>query len=63
MSLLSNFISTQLIQALEHEFVNHAPDVQSLIVTEIQNFLTQGAAWVESKINHQQAPSNQEQPK
>lgn len=53
MSLLSTFISTQLIKALEHEFVNHAPEIQQVIIQELQDFLAQGAAWIENKVNPQ----------
>jgi hypothetical protein len=51
MSLLSSFISNQLIKAIENEFVNHSPEIQATIISEIQAFLAEGAAWVESKIS------------
>lgn len=51
MSLLSTFISTQLIKAVENEFINHSPEIQATIISEIQNFLAEGAAWVESKLS------------
>ncbi len=53
MSLLSTFISTQLINAIEHEFINHSPEIQAVIINEIQNFLAEGNSWLESKINTQ----------
>jgi hypothetical protein len=52
MSLLSSFISTQLIKALENEFINHSPEIQATIISEIQAFLAEGAAWVESKLGN-----------
>lgn len=63
MSLLSSFIQNQLIKAIEDEFINHSADMQSVIINEVKNFVELGAAWVESKIKHQQASANQEQPK
>lgn len=54
MSLLSTFISTQLIKALEHEFVNHEPEMQALILNEVQAFVSEAVAWVQSKME----PSN-----
>lgn len=63
MSLLSSFIQNQLIKAIEAEFINHSADMQAIIVNEVKSFIEQGAAWVESKINHQQPTANQEQPK
>ncbi len=50
MSLLSSFISKQLVNALENEFINHSPEIQATIISEIQEFLAEAAAWVESKL-------------
>jgi hypothetical protein len=51
MSLLSAFISTQLMKAIENEFVNHSPEIQSIIISEIQNLIAEGTAWIDSKLN------------
>jgi hypothetical protein len=59
MSLLSNFISNQLIKAIEHEFINHSADIQDTIIKEMENFLSLGAEWVKNKIENK--VSNREQ--
>jgi hypothetical protein len=51
MSLLSTFISTQLIKAIEHEFMNHSQDIQKVIIEEVKNFLMEATQWVESKLD------------
>jgi len=51
MSLLSSFIRNQLLKAVEKEFVDHAPDMQALIVKEIGEFASECVAWVESKVS------------
>lgn len=51
MSLLSTFISTQLLKAIEHEFVNHEPEMQAVILNEVQAFVAEAAAWIDNKIN------------
>ncbi len=50
MSILSKFISTQLISAIENEFIHHAPEIQAVIISEIKHFLAEGYAWVEKKL-------------
>ena len=51
MSLLSSFISTQLLKAIEHEFVNHEPEMQTVILNEVQAFVADAAAWINSKLD------------
>ena len=51
MSLLSSFVTTQLMAAIEHEFANHESEIQSAIISELQNFMGLCANWIESKVN------------
>lgn len=50
MSLLSTFINAQLIKAIEAEFLNNSEEIQSAIVSEVQAFVSEATAWLESKI-------------
>jgi hypothetical protein len=50
MNVLATFISTQLIKAIESEFINHSPEIQAAIIHQIQNFLIEGTIWVENKL-------------
>lgn len=51
MNWLSTFITSQLIKALEDEFMNNSPAIQEIIVEEVKKFLAEGTAWVENKIS------------
>ena len=51
MSLLSTFISTQLLKAIEHEFVNHEPEMQAVILNEVQAFVAEATAWIGNKLD------------
>lgn len=62
MSLLSTFLSNQLIPALETALIAHEPDVQAAILGEIQDFSSQLVGWLEGKIGLINA-SNQTSPK
>ena len=51
MSLLSSFIRNQLLKAVEAEFADHLPEVQSLVVKEMQDFAAECTQWVEDKLS------------
>lgn len=51
MSLLSSFIRNQLLKGLEDEFVSHEPDIQDVIVEQINSFAAECLEWVNSKLN------------
>ena len=51
MSFLSAIIIPKLIDALEQEILNHAPDIQEALWKEIQDFCTKALALIESKLN------------
>jgi len=50
MSLLSSFITNQLIKAFENEFLNHAPEMQQFFVKEVEQFGNTIINWVQDKI-------------
>lgn len=50
MSLLSSFLSSQLIPALEKAFIEHEPDMQEAFLSEVKALSDQVAIWVDSKI-------------
>lgn len=50
MSLLSNFISTNLLNELEAAFIAHEPDLQLALLNEVQVFSAQLVQWIEKKI-------------
>jgi len=50
MSLLSSFVISHLIPALESAFVAHEPEAQAALLAEIQDLSTQISGWLESKI-------------
>jgi len=50
MSLLSKFITSNLIKAIEEEFISHAPDMQQRIIEEVESFAHQAFDWVKNKL-------------
>lgn len=58
MSLLSSFIQKNLIKAIEAEFIAHAPEIQEIILLEIESFGNLALSWVHSKLNPK--PSTEE---
>lgn len=52
MSLLSSFLSSHLIPALETALIEHEPDVQAAILGEIEAFSSQIGSWLTSKLSH-----------
>jgi len=55
MSLLSSFIQNQLLKALEAEFVAHVPEMQQVIVGEVEAFANQALEWVKDKVQDKEA--------
>lgn len=52
MSILSSFVSTQLLKAIENEFVSHEPEMQAVILNETRVFVSEVMSWVQSKIDN-----------
>jgi hypothetical protein len=50
MSLLSSFLSTHLIPALESAFIAHEPEAQAALLAELSSLADQVSAWLESKL-------------
>lgn len=51
MSLLSSFLASELVPALESALAAHEPDIQASIVGELAAFSQAVGAWVEGKMN------------
>ncbi len=49
MSVLSKFITTQLLKDFEREFVSHMPAVQEKLLEELTAFSNLLVDWIESK--------------
>jgi hypothetical protein len=54
MSLLSSFITNQLIKSLESEFISHEPELKDAFVQEVATAVADVVAWVNSKISTSQ---------
>ena len=54
MSLLSSFITNQLIKSLESEFISHEPELKDAFVQEVTAAVADVVAWVNSKISTSQ---------
>lgn len=50
MSLLSSFVASHLIPALEAAFQAHEPELQAALLKEIEELSGAVAQWVEAKI-------------
>jgi hypothetical protein len=51
MSLISTFISNNILNILENAFIAHEPEMQSALLSEVQTFSSQLVTWIESKIS------------
>lgn len=51
MSLLSSFIASHLIPALEQAIIAHEPDAQALIIGEIEALSSKVGEWVKEKLS------------
>lgn len=49
MSLLSTFVSSHLIPALESALAEHEPALQAMLVTELQDLSKRLGAWIDEK--------------
>lgn len=54
MSLLSSFITNQLIKSLESEFIAHEPELKDAFVNEVSVAVADVVAWVNSKLSSSQ---------
>jgi hypothetical protein len=59
MSLLSSFVATQFVKALEEQFLSHMPEVQQAFLNEVAALVKIVSDWIESKINMQGALINE----
>ena len=50
MSLLSSFLISHLIPALESAFVAHEPAAQAALLAEVEAFGTQLGGWLSTKV-------------
>ena len=53
MSLLSSFIVTHVVTALEEQFVSHTPELQRAFLNEVSSLVGIVSDWIESKMNVQ----------
>ena len=50
MTILSTFMQTQLLKAIEAEFLAHEPEIQAVILHEVTLFSQKAAQWVNTKL-------------
>jgi hypothetical protein len=50
MSLLSSFIASHLVPALENAFAAHEPEMQAALLNEIKELTYEVGAWIENKL-------------
>ena len=50
MSLLSSFLASHLIPALESALLAHEPEAQAAILNEVQALSAQVASWIDAKL-------------
>lgn len=58
MSMLSKFIKSNLLSAVEQELIEHAPHIQQIMINELQEFAHKLLEWAAEKLT-----SNEEKPK
>jgi|GEM_PF-3372495 hypothetical protein len=51
MSLLSSFLASNIIPALESAFVAHEPAMQATLLAEVQTLLLDVNNWLTGKVN------------
>jgi len=51
MSLLSSFLTKNLLSALESEFMAHEPELQQQLLSEVKIFADEVGNWINEKIN------------
>jgi len=57
MSLISSLIISNLIKAVEEEFLKHEPEMQDKIIEEMQNLISEAMSWVRGKLEGKNAVS------
>ena len=50
MSLLSSFLASHLIPALESAFIAHEPEAQAALLAEVKALTDSVGVWLESKL-------------
>lgn len=56
MSLLSSFISENILNELEAAFIRNEPALQMALLNEVQTFSAKLVFWIEGKLSAGQAP-------
>ena len=51
MSLLSSFLASHLIPALESALLAHEPEAQAALLSEVKALSEQVGAWIDSKLS------------
>ena len=60
MSLLSSFIVTHVVKALENQFVSHVPELQQAFLNEVTHIVKVMNDWIESKMEVQGESTDEE---
>lgn len=55
MSLLSTFVATHLITALEHSLVQYEPQAQQAILNDLKVFGDELASWLATKLEKKES--------
>lgn len=58
MSLLTTFITSHAMKLIELEFTNHSSEIQSLIINEVTNLMSELSSWLGSKIDMSEGEQN-----
>lgn len=53
MSLISSFIVTRIVTALEQQFLSHVPELQQAFLNEATSLVKVLSDWIESKMGIQ----------
>lgn len=61
MSLLSSFITNQLIKSLEAEFIAHEPQMQEAFINELGVVVNKVVQWLNDKVDQKSKQSGASQ--
>ena len=57
MGLISSLVVSNLIKAVEEEFLKHEPEMQDKIIEEMQSLISEAMSWVRDKLEGKNAVS------
>lgn len=57
MSLISDFVANHLLGAVENALLTHEPEMQQVIIDEIENFVAVVGTWVQNKLDTAKQPA------